>query len=49
MIGVFVIGTKYQSSGVGFNEEEKIPTDLGALMWEHQVPVFVSIHDCFKF
>lgn len=49
MIGVFVIGTKYQSSGVGFNEEEKNPTDLGALMWEHQVPVFVSILDCFKF
>lgn len=48
MIGVFVIGT-YQSSGVGFNEEEKNPTDLGALMWEHQVPVFVSILDCFKF
>lgn len=31
MIGMFVIGT-YQSSGVGFNEEEKNPTDLGALM-----------------
>lgn len=42
MIGVLVIG-------VGFNEEEKNLTDLGALMWEHQVPVFVSIRDCFKF
>lgn len=42
MIGVLVIG-------VGFNEEEKNPTDLGALMWKHQVPVFVSIRDCFKF